>query len=532
LKRPYLAILGVMAVALLLRVPWLDVIPNPAGDEGNWAWYGYDLYEHRAVQLAPEARFVSLAFAHMIARAYKLLGPSFAAARSVLVAGTLAGIFAAWVTARRAAMPVAAITIATALAVHPWSVMWSRTVTVPYALALVMAVVGPLVWLHAVRRGSVWGVVLAAQILGAAMHFTPLALIPMTACGLWALWKRMPLRYVGAALTGLVHVVPLVVASVGAVQGYSGRQHHFFNHFGLRLYVFVRTVIGGLNGESTLRHFAGTQGSLVFEWLLLAVTVLVIFLAVRTRDERTEVRELKHYAALHGCVALVGLPLLLATARPWNLPAIDAERYVFVVVAPFVLLLGAMAERGGRSRILSIAAIVGLLCIPTVRLAHFFLSGGTSDHGFYTLASGGGYRGWKVTRSHENLPQLIRHTLNQLRANQPAHLVTADYAWNTLHLLRTLDHWQWDATEITKSPLPMRPGVLHVFVLWSDGLFAPTFTPQSEVDDNQRLRALMHSPRFTNLRQISVYQQPNGSPLCEVWAAVGAVGWTHPDHLR
>jgi hypothetical protein len=510
----------------------LDVIPNPAGDEGNWAWYGYDLYDHRAVQLAPEARFVSLAFAHMIAGAYHILGPSFAAARAVLVAGVFVGTIAAWVAARRAAMPIAAVAIAAALAVHPWSVMWSRTVTVPYALALVTGVVGPLVWTYAVRQRSAWGVLLATQILSVAMHFTPLALIPMMACALWALRQRMSLRCVPAALTGLVHVVPLVMASFGAVQGYPGRQHHFFNQFGLRLYVYVRTVIGGLNGESTLRHFTGTQGSLVSEGLLLLATVLVIMVAVRARDERTEVRELTHYAVLHGCVALVGLPLLLATARPWNLPAIDAERYLFVVVAPFVLLLGAMAERGGRSRTVSIVAMVGLLCVPTARLAHGFLSGGTSDRGFYTLASGGGYRGWKVTRSHENLPQQIRHTLNQLRANQPAQLVTADYAWNTLHLLRTLDHWQWDATEITKTPLPLRPGVLHVFVLWSDGLFASTFTPQSEADDNQRLRALMQSPRFTNLRQISVYQQPNGTPLCEVWAAVGAVGWTHPSDLR
>jgi hypothetical protein len=516
---------ALVLVALALRVPWLDALPNPSGDEGNWAWYGFDLYAHRPAALHPDARFVSLAFAWLIAGAYKLLGPSFAAARSVLVAGVVGAMLASSHLARRLAMPRAAVAVAAVLAVHPWAVLWSRTVTVPYALSLSLAVVGPLAWLDALRTRSPWRLLFASQLLGLAMHFSPLALVPIGAVTLWTLAHRIPLRHVPLALSGLAHVAPMLVAGAGVVRVYDGRPKHYFTLLDQRVYVYLRTVLGGLDGESTLRHFTGTQWPLAPELALAALVVALVVIAARPRDDAPpQAVSLARYASLHMALALVGLPLVLAPARPWNLPAIDAERYAFVALAPFALLVGALAERVGRARHLSLALVAWLACVPTARAAHAFLVGGAADRGFYTLAGGGGYRGWKVARERVALPFLIRDEVDRVRRGAPAEVVVADYAWHPLHVVRSMGRWQWGVTDITKFALPVRPGVLHVFVVWSDGLFAPGFGPQEWLDGDARLRALMRSEAFTGLRRVRVVTQPDGAPLFELWAAMRVVG--------
>ncbi len=523
MNRSRAQLLALVLLALALRAPWLGAVPTPSGDEGNWAWYGFDLYEGRPAALAPEARFVSMAFAWMIAGAYKLLGPSFASARAVLVAGVVAAVAASWALLRRLDLPRAAVAVAALVAVHPWSVLWSRTVTVPYALAFSLAVVGPLAWLDALRTRSPWRVFVASQLLGAAMHFSPLALVPMGACALWARRERMPARLAPAALSGVVHVAPLLAAGVGAARVYDGRPRYYFTQLGLRVYVYLRTVLGGIDGEATLRHFTGTQWPLGPELALAAVTVAVTVFALRpARDAPPAQRSLARYAALHLGLALVGLPVILAPARPWNLPAIDAERYAFVALAPFALAVGALAERAARGRALAAAVVAYLALVPTARAAQHLLAGGSPDRGFYTLAGGGGYRGWKVVRERECVPFAIAREVDRLRHGAPAHVVMADYAWHPLHMARAMDRWAWDVTDITKYPLPARPGVLHVFVVWSGGLFAPGFGPREWVDANERLRALMRSGAFTGLRRVRVFTQPDGSPLFELWAATRA----------
>ena len=350
-NRSRATLLSLVLLALALRLPWLDAVPNPAGDEGNWAWYGLEILEHRPAALHPDARFVSLAFARMIAAAYALFGPSFAAARSVLVAGVTASVVASYALSKRLSLPRAAVVIAATLALHPWSVMWSRTVCVPYALALSLGVIGPLAWLDALRTRRWWSVLLASQLLGAAMHFSPLALIPIAACALWAIHQRLSWKLVPIALTGFAHVIPMLVAGAGVVRGYDGRPRHHFTLFGERVYVYLRTVLGSLDGEATLRHVTGHELPLAPELLVAAAVIAVLVISARPAPEDPPpARDLSQYAALHMAIALVGLPVILSPARPWNLPAIDAERYGFVVVAPFALALGALAERRTRAR--------------------------------------------------------------------------------------------------------------------------------------------------------------------------------------
>ena len=519
LARTYALVVAALALALALRLPGIGSTPTPSGDEGNWTWIAWDLHMGRPAALPPDARFVPLTFARLIAAAYAVLGASFASARAVLVVGLSLGVVAAWALARRLDAPRAAAVVALTLAVHPWSVAWSRTVTVPYALSLALAVAGPLAWMDALRTRGPWRMLLAAQLLGAGLHFSPLAALPAAACALYSFGPERPRGWsLAAALSALAHLAPVVVAAAGAARGNPGRPRHLFTELPRRLYVFARTVLGSLDGEATLRHFTGTQLPLAPELLLAGATaaLLVAALAPPASAPRPS-RALARMARYQLAAALVGLPLLLAPARPWNLPGVDAERYGFIVVAPFALALGALAERATAARHLAAAALVVAALVPTARGVWFFARGGSTDRGSYTLAGGGGYRGWKVAREREALPVLIRREVDRARAGRPATIVVADYAFHPLHFVNA--GGGSPTVDITKFPLPERPGELHVFVRWSEGLLAPGFTPRDPVDGNERLVALLRSPDFAGARRLRVFVQPDGSALCELWAA-------------
>jgi len=519
LARTYAPVVTPLALALALRLPWLGSTPNPSGDEGNWTWIAWNLHVGRPAALPPDARFVPMTFARLIAAAYAVLGASFASARAVLVVGLSLGLLAAWALARRLDAPRAAGAVALTLALHPWSVAWSRTVTVPYALSLALAVVGPLAWMDALRTRSPWRMLFAAQLLGAGLHFSPLAALPIAACALHSFGTERPRGWsLAAAVSALAHVAPLAVAAAGAARGNLGRPRHLFTELPRRLYVFARAVLGSLDGEATLRHFTGTQLPLVPELLLAGATAALLVVALAPPASAPQPsRALARMARFQLAAALVGLPLLLAPARPWNLPGVDAERYGFVVVAPFALALGALAERVTAARHLAAVALVVTALLPTARGVWFFARGGSADRGSYTLAGGGGYRGWKVARERVSLPVLIRREVDRARAGRPATIVVADYAFHPLHFVNV--EGGSPTVDVTKFPLPERPRELHVFVRWSEGLFAPGFTPRDSIDGNERLTALLRSPAFEGARRLRVFVQPDGSPLCELWAA-------------
>lgn len=518
-----LTLAAIVALGLALRLPHLGALPNPSGDEGNWTLFGLDALEGRAPRMTPDARFVSTLFAHLIGLSYRLGGVSFESARSVLVAGLTLCIVGAALTARRLGLPRAGLAIAALLAVHPWSVLWSRTVTVPYALALGLGVLGPLLLLLAARGASALAVVLAGQCLALGIHFTPLSLLPIAASLLWVIAPqrrallRRPAFRASIALASL-HLVPVLYGAATVVRQRHVEPARWFIHLGARLHVYALTVLGGYTGESTLRHFTGEPLSRPLEWALGLVAAALLALALRRSASPGPADELARFARIHLAVALLGLPLLLATARPWNLPAIDAERYLFATLAPAILALGALAEhRSARWRLVPAAVALYLLCGPTLRAARFFLSGGSPDSGFFTLAGGGGYRGWKVTREGDAVPVLLRREVDRLRGDGPALVVVSDYALHPLRFAsRRGGFWCHD---LSKAPLPDRPDDLHVFVTWSDGLLAPGFGPPEELAHHRELRALMRSDRFRSLRRERVWVQPDGSPLIELWSA-------------
>lgn len=522
-----LAVLVVLALALRL---WsLDAIPNPSGDEGNWTWFAYDLLKGRPVQLPPDARFVSLAFARLIAVSFALSGPSFASARMVCVVGVVVAMVVAYLACSAMGARRAAMVIALFLAVHPWSVLWSRTVSVPYAMALATGTAGPLALVAALRARrrvvrSV-GLVASAQLLFLGVHFSPLALIALVACAGWMLVcaqhrrvLRTPAPWVALGL-GLLHVVPVLRDAMTVAERGTTRPSHWFEQFGLRLYTYVRTVLGGLSGEATLRHFTG--GDLPLPWEIVVTVVLVcVVVAVGWGGDRScavPEGELRSFGWWYFGLSLVGLPVLLAPARTWNLPAIDAERYLFTVLAPFFIVMGAAAERG-RRRWLTTLGIAGYLLFgPTARAAHAFIAGGGPDSGAYLLLGGRGYRGWKVTRERRAVPWLIQQEVDRVARRTPATILVADYAFHPVHFANV--ETPYPTVDIAKFPMPSRPGERFFFVLWSDGLLAPGFSPSWVVEWNRRLRREMHQ-KFEQVRLVRRFVQPDGSPLFELWTGI------------
>ncbi len=514
----------VLAAALYigLRAPWLGALPTPCGDEGNWTSLGFALLHHQPAVLAPVARFVSLLFARAITLAYRVGGVSFASARSVLVVGLGAAVLGAVAVLRAQRLPRAAAALALLVAVHPWSVLWTRTATVPYALAFGAALLGPLLLLRATRTGRAMPMVLAAQVIAFGVQFTPLALVPALAALPWMFLRphrallRRPAPWIAAALASL-HAVPVLHGAASVAGQNTLDPTRWVTHLGERVAVFARTVAGGLTGEATLRHFTGwTLGPVAMALVTAAVVALPFVPAGEARSEAAS--DLRRWARLHLVVALVGLPLILAPGRAWNLPGIDAERYLFVVLAPMVLLLAAYAEHRGRvARAAPWVFAAYLACVPTARAARFFLHGGSVDHGAFTAGGGSGYRGWKVPRERVPLPDLLRREIDARRGARRAQVVVSDYAFHVLPFANACGGaWCFD---VGGEPLPPRPGDLHYFVTWSDGVFAPDYGPAWVLARHRALRALMRSPDFTGLRRERVFTQPDGSPLLELWSA-------------
>ncbi len=517
---------ALLLLALALRLPALERLPTPCGDEGNWAWYGRELAAGRAVTLDADARFVTLAFAHLIAAFMRALGPAFAAARAPLVAGVALAMVGAYGLGRGLRRPDAGLAVAALLAVHPWSVMASRNATTPYALALGAMACAPLAWLYAHREGRAWRWILAGALLGAGLHASPLAALTALTCAAWTLsapGPRAALRTRGpwlALLAATLAALPVMSGALAVARGGSTRPRHLFTHLGDRSYVYVRTLLGSLSGESTLRHFVAPRPSLALELLAAAGCAALLFAAARARNDDDDLtRDLARLTRVAAAVTLVGTAILLAPARTWNLPAIDAERYGFAPLAAFALALATLAARR-RTRAAPWAFAAVMLVGPTRATLTALHRGAGADHGFWTLAGGGGYRGWKTPREPVALPALIAREVDARREGAPATVVVADYAFHTLPV--ATGDAPIETVDVAKTPLPLAPGRLHVFVRWSDGLLAPERLPPDDLAAQGALTALMRGPRFRGLRRVRVVTQRDGAPLVELWAATHA----------
>ncbi len=527
-----LVFVALLAVAIFVRAWKLDAIPNPCADEGNWTWIPRDALLGRPATLPPDARFVPMTFARMIQFSFAHFGVSFASARAVLAFGTALGMLVTFAGLSRMGLRAGACVVAAVVAVHPWAVWWSRTVSVPYAFAMGCATGGPALFLAALRaksrRERVALAILAGQVLFVGMHFSPLAVVPIAACGLFILIEpahrpllRVPELYVSFAL-GSLHAISIVRGALSVASRGSTRPDSQFDHFATRLYTYWRTIFGGLAGEATVRHFVGQNLPLAIELAIVAVAFVGITIAItRTLTRRgaglSPRNELQRFAAIYFLVALVVTPLILAPARPWQLRAIDSERYLFALLAPAALLLGALAESPRRVVRIAVIATCVYFTVPTSRIAYGLAAGGGPDRGIYVLDGGGAYRGWRTPRELVAVPWLIQREVEALMHGQRATIFVADYAFHPIHFVNA--ETNYPTVDVTKFEPAHRPGERTFFVIWDEALFAPGYRPTRDITWNRALRARMNSG-FDAVRMVRRFVQPNGSPLFEVWTGI------------
>jgi hypothetical protein len=356
-------------------------------------------------------------------------------------------------------------------------------------------------------------------------HFSPLAIIPIAACFVHLVaWRehralfRAPALWV-ALLLASAHVAIVARGALAVAEGASGRPHHYFSELALRLHTYFRTLLGGLAGEATLRHFTGSVLPPGLEYLAMLV-VLGLFALVWYSPSRESgpARELRSFAIGSVFVAIVLLPFVLAPARAWNLSAVDSERYLFAMLAPFAFVLGVLAEDPTRvRRIAAWGFSLYLLVGPTLRAQHAFWYGGGPDLGAYLLRGGGGYRGWKVVRERRALAWLVRDDVMRHARGVPATILVADYAFHPFHFANV--ERGYPTVDVFKFGMPHLARERVYFVFFSEGLFAPSDDDALEVVANRKIRHTMLS-EFDSVARIRSYVQPNGEPLVELWTGV------------
>ncbi len=375
---PSLALAALLAAGLALRLPWLGAIPNPWGAEGDLPL--------RVIAGAhgPTSHGPGIAAARALTTvAFAMFGPSFMSARLVMVLALLALTASATLLLRRRP----ALIFVAVLLLHPWSVAWSRTGDHHSAISLGLAALGPVAWWYAVRRRSPPALVLAAQCVALGLHFSPLAAIPAVACVLWVLLpSRRPLfqwpsTWVAVGL-GVLHgalAVRLLPASTHASRaGVGGGLHR---------------VMDSLSGVSTLAHFAGVRS-----WVeALASCVLLLLVALSAR--RVLHDEMGRFAGLQLAVATVALPLLAAPG---------ADRWGFVLVAPWAMWCAAWAKTRPERALVGSAA---LALAVTAALASHFLQGSTGAVALREDAPGGRFLGPQVPRERMAVPSLVRDAI-------------------------------------------------------------------------------------------------------------------------
>ncbi len=489
-----------LALGALLRLPYLGAWPSPAGDEGNWALLGLRLSQGVDARLPPDAAFVTTAFGRLIAAAFALLGPSWAAARLVPVAGLLLGAAAAARWCVRLGHAPAAAPVALALAVHPWAIVWSRTISVPYALSLALAVAGPLAFLDARRTRSPWGMLLAGQLLGLGLHFSPLAALPIAACALDSFGPERPRGWsLAAALAGGLHGLPVAAgalraARVGAQSAGPGEA------LPAMLLGAGRMMLGQLAGTSTAAHAVGLDPP-AMALGATAAAALLGYLAAGARHPLTR------FARRYLAVALVGLPLLLRPGRAWHMPTIDADRYGFALVAPLALALGGLAcEASRRARGVAAAALAGAALVTLATLLG--ARGARGDRGLFVARGGGAYRGWQCPREGAALVDLLRDEALADARGAPAVLAYDDYAFHALRFSLAARSGHAVTHALGAEDFPSGRRVYRV--VWADAAFAPGFEPAAVARANARRRAAggVVLRRFTTA---------SGRPLCELW---------------
>lgn len=528
-------------------------VPSASGDEGNWMAMGHRFYLGLPTRLGPDSRFVTTAFARMISLAYRVGGVSIGAARSVLGVSVLVGLVAIYAVSARMKSRALGLTLCALLATHPWTVWWSRSVVVPYAIALMTAVLGPLAWVLATSAyrepaadpRAQWkrhlALIAAGQILVSALHFTPFGLLPLLACALWSLAARdgrASLRTLGPWLSlgaVIAHAIPILL-DVFSVVNQANPSPRFVD-FDRRWRNFVRSIVDGYSGEQTLRDYVGDNAYTPLGLTPSRATVVALVLAalvvafVKRRDgEETlsaSARSLRNFAPLYFFVALVFFPLVLAPARDWWLATIDSERYFFALLAPGALLVATLVLSDKRAGAVMAALLAAYFALgPNLRAARYFASGGGPDHGYYSAHRGGGYRGYKVMRGARTVTTAIHEACRDVARGEPVTIAFNDYAFHPVRvLIRVKPDHNITSVYIRDAALPQ--GRLLCVPVWPEAMFTAGHIPGSAVQQNRWMRQYALQ-RMDEPRRIAEWSQPNGAPLLDLY--VGRVSASEAGH--
>lgn len=513
----HLPFLLVLLLALTLRIPGLGWLPSPAGDEGNWALFGLSISRGEPAQLAPEAAFVSMLFAHLMALSISLLDATFVATRMVNVVGLTVGIALAYAGLVYLGSLRAGLAVALLLAVHPWAVMYSRTASVPYALALAAMTAGPVWFAVGVLRRN--GVIAGAGFVltSLAIHFSPLAAVAIVACAAFLLAPaHRPLlgskAIWAAGLVAAAHGLPVVLGALEVAQ--AAPDLPLLDDFWPHLKGYVHMMGTALMGEATVRHFTNEAirpGPAAF--LLIP---LVGFAGYGLRCARGGM--LGGFATVYFVAGLLVTPLILAPGREWYLPANHMDRYLFALLPGFALLTAEIAARSGWLPRLVVALVMAWPIVCTGRIGYGLLSGGV-DHGEGIFDGGGGYRGWLVSDTDKATLVQVRETV--LAEGGPGYgvLVYADRTFIPLQFV--MDGTGIPVYDVRLAPLPQTRDGVYFVVLWPDNVMSvnnpPTAHPKY-VAANQNLRDRMNAS-FGRVRLVRMLRGRDGSPLLEIWRA-------------
>ncbi|HLA76880.1 MAG TPA: glycosyltransferase family 39 protein [Vicinamibacteria bacterium] len=520
LLRRHWAWLVLLAAASALRLYGLDWLPSPAGDEGNWSLYGQRILRGEPVALEANAAFVSLLYAHLIAASMRVVGSGFFAARLVGTLAILATLVMAYAVPARLGSRRAGLALAALVALHPWSVAYSRICSVPYALAFAVSLAGSLLFLAGLRTQRIASVATGVLVVSLGAHFSPLTAAAPVACGLFALarrhrwiWRRWPF-YAAVALAAL-HALPVVRSALGVAR--QAPPLDPVQHFWPRLGSHLHMITTGLAGEATLRHFTNLA---LDPWpaLLLAAPVLGVVVIASTAKVRA-VSPLGGFGPFSLLVAMLLTPLILAPGREWDLPANHMDRYLFSVLPGFAMCVASLGSLRTRWATAGVLALTAWFAVCDGRLAWAFLVRGGVDHGETIYDGGSGYRGWLVSDRPQAVAYQIRDEVLRVVGPGGAAILVADRSF--IPLTFVMEDTGIPVFDVRRTWIPPRRDGRYFVLLWPDRVLSvghPPTAPRKYLESNRDLRERLQA-RFDRTRLVRAFRQPGGAPLLELWFA-------------
>lgn len=509
------ALAAILVLAALLRLPALSWLPAPNGDEGNWAHYADQVYRGGAVELDPVHRASSPLFAYLLGPAMHVTGHSFLGLRLALALAMLASCFIAYLLLARAGFARAGLGVAAVLALHPWSVIWSRTVAVPYALALVGMALAAIVFFLGLARGSAPRVAIAIVLIAVTAHFSPLAIVLVPPCAALLL-QREPRRLLRhpAVLAAVAAAVLLVLPLALAMRSVPPFAHeHEIASLPHRLVTAGHMILSGVPGESTLRYF--TNHALPFWPAAIAAALLAALIAGVTASR--PVRDATPLATFGLAVlasAALFLPFVLAPGRLWYLPTIDGDRYLFVLLPGLALCVAALLQSGRRRALMTAGVTLLVFLLASVRLLLPLAFGHGTPRGLTVLGGGECWRGWLTTQDHAAPASVLAALAAETDADAvlyegfPLQTMQFAFAGQPLLYASLADRTAWK--KVTGR---------FLVALWAEQSLDPA-DAAAQARHNQARRRLLRGPDFSGLKLERKILQPDGTPLLEVWSVL------------